>query len=125
VSRINTQHRHGRGKEFQFFERKANTAPVRMAFDIRIELRRVERAVQLVALQLRHVHTVGGEAAQCLVERRGHVSHTENKSGHDRPGIRRRIVRLGCHDQEARHVVRRVFHIRPQHLQTIDFCRER
>src|SRR5712692_3160040 len=69
------------GEERQLLERER--AVVRMAFDVGIELRREEIALDHVALELGHVDAVGGEAAERLVERGRHVAHPEQERGDD------------------------------------------
>jgi hypothetical protein len=59
-----------------------------MALDFGIELRRVERAADLIALQLGHVDAVGRKASHRLVERSRHVADAEDEGGDpgDLPG---------------------------------------
>src|SRR5947209_18690943 len=55
------------GEERQLLERQRERAVVWMAFDVGIELRGEEIALDHVALELGHVDAVGGEAAERLV----------------------------------------------------------
>src|SRR6266705_169163 len=55
------------GEERQLLERERERAVVRMAFDVGIELRGEEIALDHVALELGHVDAVGGEAAERVV----------------------------------------------------------
>ena len=73
----------------------------------RTELRGGEVAVQHVALQLGHVHAVGREPAQRLVQRRRHVPHPEHEawsSGRAEPA--RGVCGCARHHVEPRGVVR-------------------
>ncbi len=63
-----------------------------MAFNIGIELRGGELALNLLGLKFRHVHAVGGKAAHGLVEGGGNVPYTEDKAGDDRLGSQRRVL---------------------------------
>ena len=58
-----------------------------MALDIGIEHGGVERAFELIGLELGHVDAVGGEAAERLVERGRNVAHAEHEAGDDRPSL--------------------------------------
>src|SRR5690348_15913008 len=64
-------------EEAELVERQPHRSVVGMPLDIGIELRRREASAEHVALELGHVDAVGGEAAQCLVERRRHVAHAK------------------------------------------------
>src|SRR5579864_9745642 len=57
--RVDAEHRQLRGEEGQFFERELDAFILRMAFDVGVELRRIEGAAELVGLELRHVDAVG------------------------------------------------------------------
>src|ERR1700719_4624730 len=72
-------------EEFQLLQRERETLVLGMAVDVGIELRGEEIAVDHVALELRHVDAVGGEAAHRLVKRGGQIAHPENKGGDQRP----------------------------------------
>src|SRR5713226_6294541 len=67
------------GEERQLLERERERAVVRMAFDVGIELRGEEIALDHIALELGHVDAVGGETAERLVERGRHVAHPEQE----------------------------------------------
>ena len=95
-----------------------------MALDVGIELRRGEAAAQHVALELRHVDAVGGEAAHRLVERRRHVAHAEDEGGDDQAAVIGRDARSLRHDQEPRRVVAGVLDILLQRDQAMDLARE-
>src|SRR5438105_3714237 len=65
---VDAEHGEAAGEELNFFQRQANVALFGMAFDVGVELRRLERAAELIAFEFRHVHAVGGKAAERLVE---------------------------------------------------------
>src|SRR5438034_2422199 len=67
------------GEERKLFECEHQPAVVGMAFDVGIELRGEEVALDHVAFELGHVDAVGGEAAQRLVERGRDVLHPEHE----------------------------------------------
>src|SRR3546814_5313204 len=75
------------------------------AFDIRIELGRVEARAALIALQLGHVDAVGRKASKRLVERGRHVLHLEYEGRHRR-GPGRRNLLFPRKDDKTRGVVR-------------------
>ena len=81
-----------RGVESQLLQRARHGRIVGMALDIGIELGGVERAAELIALQLGHVDAIGGEAAQRLVERGGDILHLEDKAGDDLARVGRTLV---------------------------------
>src|SRR5262249_31216135 len=67
VRGIDAEHLQLLGKERQLFEGERESAVVGVAFDVDVELRGEEIALDHVAFQLGHVDAVGGKAAQCLV----------------------------------------------------------
>ena len=75
----------------------------------------VNCAAHHVALQLRHVHTIGREPAQRLVQSRRHVASRGRQTSSPCLRIRRRPSRLRRRNIEPRGVMRRVLHIGPQH----------
>src|SRR5262249_14473034 len=73
VAGIDPEDPHLAREEAQLLEGEAERPAFRMALDVGIELGGGEAAAEHVALELRHVDAVGGEAAERLVERRRHV----------------------------------------------------
>ena len=87
----------------------------RVPLDVGVEHRGVERALELIALELRHVDAIGGEAAQRLVERGRHVAHAEDEgrddrrlvwARHRRPRPRARRSASCCASRPRRHCAR-------------------
>ena len=76
-----------------------------MPVDLGQELGGREVPADHVALQLGHVDPVGGEAAECLVERRGQVAHVEDERRHHRPVARRCLDQVAGEHDEAGGVV--------------------
>src|SRR5262245_59398170 len=87
---IDPEYRQFLGKKGELFQRENECPVVRVALDVRIKLRRKEIAANHVALELGHIHAVGGESAECLVKRGRNVSHPKYKGRDDlaiaRPG---------------------------------------
>src|ERR1700693_4565286 len=69
------------GEERQLLECERERAVVGMAFDVGVELRGEEIALDHVALELGHVDAVGGKTAERLVERGRNVAHPEQERG--------------------------------------------
>src|SRR5262249_12562837 len=76
---VNSENLEMAGEELELFQRQREVAIVRMAFDIGVELRREEVALDHVALELGHVDAVGGEATQRLVERGRDIAHLKHE----------------------------------------------
>src|SRR3546814_2871124 len=76
------------------------------ALGVDVELRRRERAVDDVALQLGQVDTIRREAAERLVQGGRNAADPEHHGGHARPVAGLRHHALARHDQEAGGVVR-------------------
>src|SRR6188508_1312035 len=100
VRRIDAENRQLLGEERKFLEREDEPAVVGMAFDVGIELRGEEIALDHVALELGHVDAVGGKAAHGLVERGRHVLHPEHE-GRDHLALaaRRPLLFARQHDE--------------------------
>src|SRR5580704_12359244 len=81
VRRVDAEDAQFLGEEVQLLEREGKPAVVGMPIDIGIELGGEETALDHVALELGHVDAVGGEPAERLVERGGHVAHLKQKGG--------------------------------------------
>ena len=111
-------------EECQLFERELEAGVVGMALDIGIELGGRERAFQHVAFELGHVHAVGGEAAQRLVERRRNVAHLEHEGGEHRAvAARRPLVRPRQH-HEARGRMGFVLDVLGDDVEAVDLRRQ-
>src|SRR4029077_14771528 len=91
-----------------------------MAFDVGIELRGEEIALDHVALELGHVDAVGGEAAERLVERGRHVAHPEQERGDDGAVVGARPSRLARQYDEPRGVVRLSLEVLAENLESVD-----
>src|SRR5262249_12391579 len=111
-------------KEAQLLERQIERPVLGMTLDIGIELRRGEAAAHHVALELRHVDAVGGEAAQCLVKRRRHVPHAKHEGGDDEAAPLRYRLRLARHDEKARRVVLGVLDVFLKRDEAVDLAGE-
>src|SRR5262250_2863809 len=55
------------GKEGELLERQLEAGVLRVPLDVGVELRGEEIALDHIALELRHVDAIGGEAAERLV----------------------------------------------------------
>src|SRR6185437_16248054 len=120
TGRIRAENFRLRREERQFLERQLNGAIDGMAVDVGKEHRGVERTFFLIAFELRHIDAVRREAAKRFVERRRKVADAENEGGDDRPVAGFRVVGLLGKNDEARRVVRLVFHVGFQNLQTVN-----
>src|SRR5262245_66275180 len=69
------------GKERQLLQRTRHRRIVRMPLDVGVEHGGNEAPVELIALELGHVHPVCGKATHGLVERGRHVPYAEQKGG--------------------------------------------
>src|SRR5581483_11061568 len=121
---VDAEDLHLAGEEAKLVERELHGPVLRMALDVGVELRGGEAAAQHVALELRHVDAVGGEAAHGLVERRRHVPHAENEGGDDEPAVVRRDARALGHDEEARGVVAGVLDVLLERDEAVDLSRQ-
>src|SRR3981189_3142743 len=83
VRRIDAENLHLLGEERQLLEGEHELAILRMAFDVGVELRGEEVALDHVALELGHVDAVGGEATKHLVERGRDVAYAEQEGRDD------------------------------------------
>ena len=52
-----------------------------MPIHIRVKLRRIERAVELITFQLGHIDAIGGETTHGLEQSGGHIAHLKHKAG--------------------------------------------
>src|SRR2546423_14469109 len=68
MRRIDAEDRQLLGEERQLLQREHQPAIVGMAFDVGIELRSEEIALDHVAFELGHVDAIGGEAAHRFIE---------------------------------------------------------
>src|SRR5262249_6783143 len=93
--RIGAKRRHLARKEVELLHGELDRPLVRMAFDIGIEHGGIERAFELVGLELRHVDPVGGEAAERLVERSRHVAHAEHEARYYEAVADANLLRFG------------------------------
>ena len=91
-----------------------------MAFNVGIEPRCSERAVDHVALELGHIDAVGGKATHRLVERGRHVTHAEDEGGLDRLAAALGCLGLPRHHKKARGVVRRVLDVFGENVEPVD-----
>src|SRR6185503_11723355 len=78
---VRPEHPDVRGEEGELLQGERERGVLGMALDVRVELRGEERAAELIALELRHVDAVRGEAAHRLVEGRRYVAHPEDEAG--------------------------------------------
>ena len=85
---------------------------LRVPVDIGEELGRREFAALHVALELRHIHAVGGEAPEPFVERSGHVAHAKDEGRHHRPFARRRPAFIPRQHDETGRVVALILDVR-------------
>src|SRR5262245_24669217 len=74
---IGTQDLELGGEERQLLQGTRHGRIVRMPLALRVEHGGEEAAIELIALELRHIHAIGGKAAHGLVERGRHVPHPE------------------------------------------------
>ncbi len=95
-----------------------------MAFNIGIELRGGELALDLVGFKFRHVHAIGGEAAHGLVEGGGNIPYTEDKAGDDRPGSQGRILCFSRKHHKTRGVMGLVLNILAQDVEAVNLRRK-
>src|SRR5262245_18522861 len=89
MRRIDAKNLHLLGVERELLECEHEAAVFGVAFDIRIELRSEEVALDHIAFELGHIDAVGGKAAERLVERRGHVAHPKQERGNHRAAVAR------------------------------------
>src|SRR4029079_14214076 len=123
--RIGPENPHLASEEGELLHGKLDGALFRVAFDVGVEHRGVERAFELIGFKLRHVDAIGGKAAERLVKRRGHVPHAEDKCGDDRTITGFGVIRLHAKHDEARGVVLRVLDIRLDDAETINLGGQR
>src|SRR5436190_10764543 len=105
MRRIDAEDRQLLGEERQLLQREHEAAVVGMAFDVGIELRGEEIALDHIAFELGHVDAVGGESAHGLVKRRRHVLDSEHEGGDDLALVARRPLLLARQHDEAGGVV--------------------
>ena len=122
VLRVGAEDMQPGGEVVELLEGAGDGGVVGVALDVGVELGGRKLAVDHVALELGHVHAVGGEAAHRLVERRRQVADAEDEAGQHvatrrRDGLRR-------HGEEAGGVVRLVLDVARQHLQPVDVGRQ-
>src|SRR5215475_8400959 len=95
-----------------------------MAFHIRVELRGGEIALDHVALELRHVDTVGGKTTQRLVEGGRNIAHLKDEGGDDRTVVLRGLARLSRKDDKSGRGMRLVLDVLGQNFETVDLRRQ-
>ena len=121
---IDAQHRQFLGEEGKFFKREHERTIVWMSLDVRIELRGEEIAANHIAFEFGHVHAVGSEPSERLVERSRHVTHPEHKGRNDLALTWMRPFFLSRQHDEARGGMRFVFDIFLQDVEAINFRRQ-
>ena len=95
-----------------------------MSLDIGVELCREEIPLDHVAFEFGHVDAIGGKSAERLVKGRRDVLHAEDKCGDDLALAARRPFLLARKNDEPRRIVRLVFDVFGQDVETVDFRRE-
>jgi hypothetical protein len=111
------------GEIGQYLQGALHMSVLGVALDIGVELGGGEAAADHVAFQLGHVHAIGREASQSLVQSRRNVSDTEDEGGDHILGTAGQVG-LARHHQKARGVVGLIFDMAGEHVQTVDFGRK-
>src|SRR5499426_4188192 len=120
VRRVDAEDLEVAGKEGELLERQLEAGVLRVALDVGVELRGEEIALDHVALELRHVDAVGGEAAERLVERGRDVAHLEHERRDDEPVAGVDELVLARQHDEARSGVRLVLDVLGQDVEAVD-----
>src|SRR6266540_108075 len=120
VRRVDAEDAELDGEERELLEREGEARVLRVALDVGVELGGEERAAELVALQLRHVHAVGSETAERLVERGRHVANAEHERRDGRAGAADRHAWLARQRQEPGRVVVLVLDVAREDVEPVE-----
>src|SRR5215469_769613 len=102
MRRVDTQYRQFLGEEGKLFQRKHERSIVRMALNVRVELRGEEVAADHIAFELRHIHAVGRKAAERFVKCGRHIPDSVHKGRNDFASARLCPFFLSRQDDETR-----------------------